>query len=162
MSDAPIRVLFVCLGNICRSPTAEGVFRHVVTAAGLAARFDIDSAGTGSWHVGEPPDARAAAAAQRRGIRLSGRARQLRREDLRTFHYVLAMDAENLRTIERLRDAAASAQIRLFREFDPAAGDGLDVPDPYYGGPDGFETVLDIVERAALGLLEHIRREHAL
>jgi protein-tyrosine phosphatase len=161
MSEAPIRVLFVCLGNICRSPTAEGVFRHVVAEAGLTGRFDIDSAGTGSWHVGDPPDARATAAAERRGIRLSGRARQLRRDDLRGYHYILAMDADNLEGIERLRDAAARADIRLFREFDPEARGRLDVPDPYYGGPDGFDEVLDMVERAALGLLTHIRREHA-
>ncbi|HET9983044.1 MAG TPA: low molecular weight protein-tyrosine-phosphatase [Longimicrobiales bacterium] len=162
MSEGPIRVLFVCLGNICRSPTAEGVFRHVVSAAGLAERFDIDSAGTGSWHVGDPPDARATAAAHRRGIRLTGRARQIRPDDLRGYHYILAMDSENLENIERLRDAAARAEIRLFREFDPEAAARLDVPDPYYGGPGGFEEVLDMVERAALGLLAHIRQEHAL
>jgi protein-tyrosine phosphatase len=162
----PIRVLFVCAGNICRSPMAEGVFRHLVREAGLEGRFEIDSAGTGAWHEGEAPDERAASAALRRGVTLAGEARQVRPEDFRRFDYLLAMDTENLRALERLkRYAAPGAEVRLFREFDAEsvrANVPLDVPDPYYGGARGFDDVYDMVERAGRGLLEHIRRERGI
>ena len=150
------RVLFVCLGNICRSPVAENVFRHLVEEAKLADRFEIDSAGTGSWHVGERPDARAAEVARARGIELRGRARQVTEGDLVTFDYVLAMDRDNLRELERLaRGGHATARIELLRAYDPSP-DGADVPDPYYGGPAGFENVFEIVSRSCRSLLASI------
>jgi len=164
--NEPIRVLFVCAGNICRSPMAEGVFRHLVREAGLEERFEIDSAGTGGWHEGEPPDARAAAAALRRGVTLAGQARRIRLEDLSRFDHILVMDSENLDVLERLRRLRApEAEVRLFREYDAeAAGvdEPPDVPDPYYGGPRGFDDVYDMVERSGRGLLAHIRKEHGV
>ncbi len=161
----PIRVLFVCTGNICRSPMAEGVFRHLVREAGLEERFEIDSAGIGAWHEGEPPDERATAAAAQRGITLTGAARQVRPADLRDFDYVLAMDSENLGALQRLgRRVAPDAELRLFREFDPEATphEPPEVPDPYYGGARGFDVVYGMVERAGRGLLAHIREERGV
>jgi protein-tyrosine phosphatase len=158
----PIRVLFVCLGNICRSPLAEAVFRHQVEERGWAERFEIDSAGTSGWHRGSPPDARSAAEARRRGITLAGGSRKVVATDLRRFHYVIAMDAENHAALADLQaSAGGTAQVRRLREFEPAAA-SLDVPDPYYGGPRGFEDVHDIVERGCAGLLAHIAAEHGL
>lgn len=163
MAPEPVKVVFVCLGNICRSPLAEGVFRHLVRAAGVADAFDVDSAGTSDYHVGDAPDARAAAVARRRGIKLDGRARRIEPNDLERFDYVIAMDVTNLEDVKRLAHAASpGAEIRLLREFDPKAGDELDVPDPYFGGPQGFERVHAIVERSCRGLLDHIRRERGL
>ena len=152
-----VSVLFVCLGNICRSPMAEGVFRHVVDEAGLGHRIAIDSAGTGPWHVGKPPDERARATAARHGIDIGAqRARQVAPADFAAFHYVLAMDRDNLKTLHRAAPKAHRDRIRLFLDF--AADDGAnDVPDPYYGGPEGFEDVYALVEGAAAGLLRHIR-----
>src|SRR5215212_8719042 len=155
-----MRLLFVCLGNICRSPTAEGVMRALVRDAGLDDQVTIDSAGTGDWHVGAPPDGRSAAAARRRGIALAGAARQVTAADFDRFDLIVAMDAANRRELERLApDAAARARVVALREFDPlAVRDGdLDVPDPYYGGQHGFEHVLDVVERACRGLLDRVR-----
>jgi protein-tyrosine phosphatase len=160
-----MRIVFVCLGNICRSPTAEGVMRHLVRAEGLEDRIEIESAGTGSWHVGAPPDDRATAAASRRQIELAGAARQFGPADFDRFDLVLAMDESNRRDLERLApDEEARAKVRLFREFDPdaRAGSDLDVPDPYYGGERGFEDVLDLVEAAARGLLAELRRDGRL
>lgn len=156
-----MRLLFVCLGNICRSPTGAGTMRRLVAEAGLADRIEIDSAGTGSWHVGEPPDARSSAAARTRGIELDGLARQVTPADFAEFDLLLAMDAENLRVLrDRAPDDEARTKIRLLREFDPASRpDDLDVPDPYYGGADGFDRVLDLVDSACRGLLEAIRSE---
>jgi protein-tyrosine phosphatase len=154
-----ISVLFVCTGNICRSPTAEGVFRHCVEKAGLTARIVSDSAGTHDYHVGEPPDPRAQAAARRRGYELGElRARRVRREDFELFDYVLAMDEANLSQLERLCPRKHTHKLKLFLEF----GDGSprEVPDPYYGGPEGFERVLDLVERAAQRLLRHLDRNN--
>ena len=154
------RVLFVCMGNICRSPTAEGVFRRLVRDEGLENEIEIDSAGTGGWHVGEPPDARATDAAHRRGIELAGAARQFAPADFDRFDLILAMDEENRRDLLRVAPGdEARAKVRLFREFDPASnGSGdLDVPDPYFGGEQGFEHVLDLVDAAARGLLDEIR-----
>ncbi|MGH2855103.1 MAG: low molecular weight protein-tyrosine-phosphatase [Solirubrobacteraceae bacterium] len=154
------RLLFVCLGNICRSPTAEGVMRALVRDAGLQERIEVDSAGTGSWHVGEPPDARATRVARRRGIELEGAARQVWPHDFAEFDLILAMDASNLRNLRRLApDEDARAKVRLLREFDPAASGDLDVPDPYYGGPNGFEEVLDLVHAACASLLERLLAE---
>ena len=152
-----MRLLFVCLGNICRSPTAEGVMRHLVGERGLEDAVTIDSAGTGSWHVGEPPDARATAAARERGVTLEGAARQVRPSDFEDFDLVLAADRENLAALRRVApNQEAAAKVRLLREFDPEAveADDLDVPDPYYEG--GFDHVFGVVERACDGLLDHV------
>jgi protein-tyrosine phosphatase len=153
-----MRLLFVCMGNICRSPTAEGVMRSLVREHGLADRIEIDSAGTGGWHAGEPPDARATETARLRGIDLAGAARQVVPEDFERYDLIVAMDRENLRAILAMApDEAAANRVRLLREFDPDASGDLDVPDPYYGGDRGFETVLDQVQAACRGLLERLR-----
>jgi protein-tyrosine phosphatase len=148
------------MGNICRSPTAEGVMRNLLREQGLEDEIQIDSAGTGAWHVGNPPDRRATAAARRRGIVLEGAARQVRPSDFEEYDLLLVADRENLADLRAVApDEAARAKVRLLREFDPAS-DGapdLDVPDPYYGGPDGFEDVLDLVEAACRGLLAEVR-----
>lgn len=162
-ASRPVSVLFVCLGNICRSPLAEGVFTSLLEQEGMADRFRVDSAGTGSWHVGEPPDRRAAAVARRHGIRLTGRARRTAAEDLDAFDWVIAMDTSNLRALERLGDGGATARLHLLREFEPEGdGEDLDVPDPYYGGDDGFQRVYEMIERCCRGLLDHIRDESSL
>ena len=153
-----VSVLFVCLGNICRSPTAEGVFRQLVKEAGLAERIRTDSAGTGDYHIGERPDPRACWAASRRGYDLSPlRARQVSAQDFHDFDYVLAMDEQNARALQRIAPAELAGKIRLFTDFASRGERG--VPDPYAGGPQGFEFVLDLVEDAAQGLLRHIRAE---
>lgn len=155
-----MRLLFVCLGNICRSPTAEGVMRHLVVQEGLEDEIELDSAGTGSWHVGSPPDARATATAASMGVRLAGAARRIEREDLEQFDLILAMDRANLGDLRALAWSAEEREkLRLLREFDPAsAGNAdLDVPDPYYGGVDGFGTVFELVRAACEGLLADIR-----
>jgi protein-tyrosine phosphatase len=154
-----MRVLFVCLGNICRSPTAEGVMRRLVREAGLEDRITIDSAGTGGWHVGSAPDERATAAARRRGITLEGQARTVGAADFDDWDLLIAMDRDNQRELlRRAPDAAAREKVKLLREFDPAsvASGELEVPDPYYGGERGFEDVLDIVNAACRGLLAEL------
>jgi protein-tyrosine phosphatase len=146
------------MGNICRSPTAEGVMRRLLEDEGLADRVEVESAGTGGWHVGEPPDERATLAAGRRGLRLSGAAQQVRPADFGRFDLLIAMDRANLRELLALApDEEAAEKVRLLREFDPAASGDLDVPDPYYGGDRGFATVLDMVEAACRGLLDELR-----
>jgi protein-tyrosine phosphatase len=154
-----MRLLFVCMGNICRSPTAEGVMRSLLREEGLEDEIEIDSAGTGGWHAGDPPDARATEAARRRGVALEGAARKVRKSDFEDHDLLLAADRENLAELRALApDEAARAKVRLLRSYDPeavAAGD-LDVPDPYYGGEDGFGHVLDVVDRAARGLLAEL------
>jgi protein-tyrosine phosphatase len=155
-----VRILFVCLGNICRSPTAEGVMRRLVERAGAREEIEIDSAGTGGWHVGEAPDPRARAAARARGIALDCVARQVQSEDFERFDLIVAMDRSNVAGLRRIAPGEeAREKIRLLREFDPAsAGESdLDVPDPYYEGARGFEIVLDMVEAACKGLLAHAR-----
>jgi len=153
------RVLFVCLGNICRSPTAEGVMRALVCEAGLEDRIEIDSAGTGSWHIGDAPDARATAAARERGIVLEGAARQVERGDFEAFDLIVAMDRQNFADLRHLApDERAAEKVVLLRELAPAtAGQQLDVPDPYHGGARGFEHVLDLVNDACAALLEQLR-----
>jgi protein-tyrosine phosphatase len=148
------RILFVCLGNICRSPLAEGVFRHLVRVEGLEDRYHIDSAGTGGWHVGDPPDPRSVEVAARHGLHLEGSARTVHTSDYEQFDLVIAMDRQNLRDLEG-RDPGGSAELRLLREFDPEAEDDMDVPDPYYGGDAGFERVYRMVERSCRQLLDH-------
>jgi protein-tyrosine phosphatase len=157
-----MRILFVCLGNICRSPTAEGVMRHKLAAAGLAGAADIESAGTGGWHVGHPPDERASAAAAARGIALESLAQRFDPSHFDDFDLIVAMDRRNLEDMRSLAPhAAAAGKLHLLREFDPLAVEAgsLEVPDPYYGGEDGFEDELDMVERACDGLLDEIRGE---
>jgi len=155
-----MRILFVCLGNICRSPTAEGVMRHVLREEGLEEQVEVDSAGTGGWHVGAPPDERATETARKRSIVLEGAARKFSPDDFADFDLVLAMDDENRRDLLALApDDETRAKVRMLREFDPASdGSGdLDVPDPYYGGDEGFEHVLDLVEAATRGLVDELR-----
>ncbi len=153
-------VLFVCLGNICRSPLAEGVFRHQVRARGLAAQFTIDSAGTGDWHVGAAPDARAVRVAKRRGVDISDlRARQVTLADFAAFDHVLAMDRANLEDLLEMCPREHRDKVRLFRSHDPVTGG--DVPDPYFGGPNdlgGFEEVFDMVDRCSERLLSELAR----
>ena len=144
------RVLFVCLGNICRSPPAEGVMRSLVREAGLEGEIEIDSAGTGGWHAGAAPDPRSTAAAARRGITLEGAARQVTAEDFVRYDLLLAMDSDNLRELRRRAPAGTEGKLRLL------CGDA-DVPDPYYGGERGFDDVLDQVEAACRALLDEIR-----
>ncbi len=155
-----VGVLFVCSGNICRSPTAEGVFRELVEAAGLDAVIAVDSAGTGAWHAGEPPDERSREAALKRGIDIGDqRARQVRSDDFTRFDLLLAMDRGHLNQLCRLCPAGEDHRLRLFLEFAPSF-DTLDVPDPYYGKGDGFALVLDMIEEGAAGLLAEIRARH--
>ena len=157
------RVCFVCLGNICRSPTAEGVFRHLLAEAGLTDAIVVDSAGTAAYHVGESPDRRSTATAWKRGIVLEGAARRFEKGDFARFDYVVAMDASNERNLHQLApDDEAEAKIHLLRDFDPESPTGAEVPDPYYGGADGFETVVDICIAGCTGLLAHIRDQHGV
>jgi protein-tyrosine phosphatase len=146
------RVLFVCLGNICRSPAAEAVFNHLAREAGLDDRFHVDSAGTGAWHIGQRADRRMRDAATRRGIAVESIARQVTVEDFDRFDHIFAMDADNARALRRLAPARHRHKVRLFRDLDPEAP-GEDVPDPYYGETAGFDEVLDIVTRAGRALL---------
>jgi low molecular weight protein-tyrosine phosphatase len=154
-----VRVLFVCLGNICRSPLAEGVFLRQVAEAGLQGVFQVESAGTGNWHVGELPDERMIDTARRHGINLTSRARQFVADDFQDFDHILVMDRSNLRNVLTLSDSKESRhRVRLFREYDPEPGDGQ-VPDPYFGGAGGFETVYRIVERTSRALLSELTRQ---
>lgn len=151
-----MRILFVCMGNICRSPSAEGVFRSLLAARAPQLAVEIDSAGTHDYHVGEPPDDRAIAAARRRGIDLSSlRARTVQIGDFDYYDLILAMDEQNLRELRRRAPAARHDRIRLMMEFVPSSPVRA-VPDPYYGGPQGFEQVLDLLEEAAEGLLREL------
>lgn len=150
------RVLFVCTGNICRSPTAEGVFRGIVAQRGLSDRIAADSAGTGDWHVGEPPDARSQETARRRGVEIGGqRARTVQPGDFAEFDLLLAMDRGHSRSLAAACPDGAADRVRLFLDGAPELGLS-DVPDPYYGGGDGFERVFDMIERAAQGLVADI------
>lgn len=152
----------VCMGNICRSPMAHGYFEHLVREAGLAQKIQVDSAGTHAYHVGNPPDARAQQTARRRGIDLSGqRARKALREDFHAFDYVLAMDRDNYALLAELCPEGQEHKLRLFLEFAPQLAE-REVPDPYYGGAEGFERVFDMVEVAAAGLLEDIRSRYGI
>ena len=145
--------MFVCLGNICRSPTAEGVFRHLLAQEAPELRVDVDSAGTAGYHLGDPPDLRTQRAAARRGIDLSGlRARQVTPADFAHFDLILAMDGDNLQELQRMRPARSRAQLRLFLEYAPQLG-LREVPDPYYGDAGGFEQVLDLTAAASRGLI---------
>ena len=156
------RVLFVCMGNICRSPTAQGVFRKMVVDAGLENCVIIESAGTHAYHVGEPPDARAQQAAKRRGYEIADlRARQITQDDFRTFDLILAMDWENLALMQQQCPRAYKHKLHLLMRF-AGEHDAATVPDPYYGGPEGFNTVLDYVEDACQGLIEVVRKRSTM
>lgn len=160
-SRAKVGVLFVCMGNICRSPTAEGVFRHRVEQAGLRDLVRIDSAGTHAYHIGQTPDRRSVAVAAQRSYALEGlKARKIVPKDFAIFDYVLAMDEDNLAAIEKLRPANHVGHVGLFLDFAPGLG-VREVPDPYYGGPAGFDQVLDLIEHAADGLLAKVREDLA-
>ena len=156
----PVSVLFVCLGNICRSPTAHGVFRNLVEQEGLSEHIHIDSAGTHAYHVGEPPDARAQSTALNRGINMSDlRARRAIENDFEYYDYILAMDRENYSNLEKLSPPDRLDRLMLFMDFAPGIGED-EVPDPYYGGAKGFERVFDMIEIASHGLLDDIRKRH--
>lgn len=155
-----IRVLFVCLGNICRSPTAEGIFRKLVEDKDLAQSIDVDSAGTSDWHIGEPPDTRAQATALSRGINLATlQGRKVTSDDFRRFDYVIAMDSANHQKLLALCPPGQESRLRMCLSFAPETG-LLDVPDPYYD--DGFDRVFQMLEAASQGLLAEIRQTHAL
>jgi len=157
LKRATHRVLFVCLGNICRSPTAEGVLRHVAAKEAPQLALEIDSAGTADYHIGAPPDPRSQRAALRRGIDISGlRARQVMVEDFARFDLILAMDKENLRELQALQPHNSHAAVKLFLDYAPDMG-RRDVPDPYYGGAAAFEEVLDLTTAAARGLLSALQ-----
>ncbi|MEX2570826.1 MAG: low molecular weight protein-tyrosine-phosphatase [Gemmatimonadota bacterium] len=161
MPDNRVGVLFVCLGNICRSPLAESVFRHLVRDRGEEDRFEIDSAGTSGYHVGAPPDVRSVATARARGVEVTGAGRQMEPADLHRFDYVIVMDRQNLAKVEQLNERAnGTARIHLLRDWDEEGGGG-DVPDPYYGGATGFEDVHDMVERSCRALLDRLLAESA-
>lgn len=156
------RICCVCLGNICRSPTAQAIMEHRLSSDDLGAFFEVESAGTGNWHVGHPPDARAQEEAARRGIPMASVARQFTADDFARFDLVLAMDAANLESLRALApDEAAAAKVHRLREFDPQAHGDLDVPDPYFGGADGFSAVFDMIDRSITGLMDHLRVEDA-
>jgi protein-tyrosine phosphatase len=158
-----LRVCFVCLGNICRSPIGEGVMRHLLEDAGLGSHVEVDSAGTAGYHSGEPPDARARAAGRRFGIEVGGRARKFKSEDFTRFDYVLAMDRTNYEDLSELApDLTARRKLHLLRSFDPDSPAGASVPDPYYGDDDDFDDVVRICLAACTPLLDKLRQEHGL
>jgi protein-tyrosine phosphatase len=158
-----LRLCFVCLGNICRSPIGEGVMRHLLEQAGLSDRVEVDSAGTAGYHQGEPPDARARAAGRRFGVDVAGRARQFKAADFERFDYVLAMDRSNFEDLSELvSDDVLRQKLRLLRSFDPASPAGASVPDPYYGGDEDFDDVVRICLAACKPLLDWLCREHHL
>jgi protein-tyrosine phosphatase len=156
-SSTTVAVLFVCLGNICRSPTAEGVFRAALNRAGIANRVRTDSAGLGDWHIGLPPDKRAVEAARKRGYDLSAlRGRKVEREDFARFDWILCMDESNLKVLREMRPDDFAGHLGLLLDFAPEQG-VREVPDPYYGGPAGFDRVLDLIEASAAGLVAKLQ-----
>jgi protein-tyrosine phosphatase len=155
-----MKICFVCLGNIVRSPLAENIFQHLAEEAGVADVYQVDSAGTSAYHVGESPDSRMRKVARKHGLEYDGRARQFRRKDFDRFDLLIAMSQENRRDLERLAAKPEHRQkIKLMRDYDPQARPGAGVPDPYYGGMEGFERVYQIVERSCRHLLEELERE---
>jgi protein-tyrosine phosphatase len=152
-----MRICFVCEGNIIRSPLAKNMFQHLAEEGGFAGKYQLDSAGTSAYHVGERPDSRMRQVARERGLEYTGRARQFRREEIDHFDLILAMDKNNYRIIKGwAKTPEDEAKIRLMREFDPRGGEDLDVPDPYYGGIEGFMTTFDIIKGSCAGLLSEL------
>lgn len=159
-AEYDVSVLYVCLGNICRSPLGEGVLAHRLEEEDLSSRVRVDSAGTGAWHLGEPPDPRSTEVAMRHGIALRGLARRVSVEDFHEFDYIFAMDRANLQDLRHLESQVEEgARLNLFREFDPDKDGDLDVPDPYYGGPDGFDVMFDMIDRTCAAFVEHLVSE---
>lgn len=157
--ENPFKIVFVCLGNICRSPTAEGVFQHLVNERGLQSYFYVDSAGTSAYHIGEAANSKSRMTAREHGIELRSRARRFEQDDLNEFDLVVAMDRENLKNIRALEgESPFSARIIMMRDYDPEPDDG-EVPDPYYGGMDGFERVFQIVKRSCENLLDELETQ---
>jgi protein-tyrosine phosphatase len=157
-----IEVCFVCLGNICRSPTGEGVLLHLLEQRGLSGQIGVDSAGTAAYHIGEPADSRSARHALRRGVTLPSRGRQFREADFERFDYVLAMDSSNLASLQALSKGRYDDKLHLLLDFDANSPSGSSVPDPYYGGEAGFEHVLDLCFSACEQLLDHLVETHGL
>ena len=159
--ENPYKICFVCLGNICRSPTAEGIFQHLVNQRGLQPYFFIDSAGTSAYHIGEPANSKSQWVANQQGVKLHSKARRFEPADLEEFDLILAMDGENYSNIIRLDKNGSSAEkIKMMRDFEPKP-DSRDVPDPYYGGMDGFQNVFDVIMRSCEGLLDEIEVERS-
>jgi protein-tyrosine phosphatase len=158
-----VKVLFVCLGNICRSPLAEGIFKQRVNEEGLENKIFVDSAGTSGWHIGQPPDPRSVDVAWQNGIELNSSGREAISDDFQKFDYIIAMDKNNYSDLKRLPGSTAEGAARLYlmRDFDEI-GRGQDVPDPYYGGDDGFKYVFELLDRSCRNLLEEIRKNHQL
>lgn len=155
-----VKVLFVCMGNICRSPTAHGVFEHMLREQDLVAAIEVDSCGTHAYHIGEPPDRRSQEVAEQRGIGLDHlRARRVEMSDFEYFDYILAMDRDNLSILASMCPSQHADKLGLFLDFAPSRSES-EVPDPYYGGPKGFDIVLDMIEVASQGLLDDIRQRH--
>lgn len=157
------KVCFVCLGNICRSPLAQGIFENLVSREGLEEKISTSSAGVGGWHAGSPPDGRMQEVANKYGIHLGSRGRQIQQTDFFNFHLILAMDQSNMATLEKIcPDSKIMEKIMPFRSFDPEATGNLDVPDPYYGGSKGFETVYRIIDRTCPKVLDFIKDRASL
>ena len=157
--ENPFKLCFVCLGNICRSPTAEGIFQHLVNQRGLQSYFYIDSAGTSAFHIGEPANSKSQWVANQHGVKLHSKARRFEPADLEEFDLILAMDSENYSNIIRLdKNGSNRDKIKMMRDFDPQP-DSPDVPDPYYGGMDGFQNVFDVIMRSCEGLLDELELE---
>jgi protein-tyrosine phosphatase len=155
-----MRIIFVCQGNIIRSPLAENLFRHYAQEKGVSEKYQLDSAGTSAFHVGEPPDRRMRKVAQEKGFQYTGRAQQFRREEFDRYDLIIAMDKANFRTLQSWAPTEADLKkIHMMREYDPEGSSNLDVPDPYYGGVDGFYITYEIVERSSKGLLEKLEGE---
>jgi protein-tyrosine phosphatase len=160
--NSTVKVCFVCLGNICRSPLAQGVFEGLVENEGLQGQIIISSAGVGNWHIGNPPDSRMQQTAQKHGISLNSRARQFQDTDFEDIDLVLAMDHSNLNALQKMRpEVELKDKLFLFRSFDPNSNNNLEVPDPYYGGDQGFEMVYQIVERTCPKILEYLKTKIA-
>ena len=156
-----VKVLFVCLGNICRSPLAEGIFRQRVEERGLSEYFLIDSCGTASYHIGETPDERSMANAEKNGVKYTHRGRQFKKDDFKRFDYIFPMDASNKMNIMEFHPGEAKATVEMMRAYDSTQS-GADVPDPYYGGEQGFQNVFDILDESVNNLLDHLVKEHQL